>query len=89
MTLTCDITDGRPTKVIKPVTWNKGGKPLPSSTRYQLSDKNLTINSLDHMLDDGHYSCAAENDAGGGDFGATFQLLVKCKYTLSVNSLVI
>ena len=82
MTLTCDITDGRPTKVIKPVTWNKGDKPLPSSSRYQLRDKDLTITSLNHTQDDDHYSCAAENDAGVGDFGEMFQLLVHCKYNI-------
>ena len=83
MELTCDITDGRPT-VIKHVTWQKGDKTLPTSGHYVLSEKNkvLTISSLDHTVDDGHYSCAAENEAGMGDFCAKFHLQVKCKCAL-------
>ena len=77
MTMTCDITDGRPI-VIKKVTWQKGDKTLPASSHYQLSDKVLTIRSLNHTLDDGQYSCAAQNDAGMGDFSAKFHLRVNC-----------
>ena len=55
---------------------------ISTHSRYQLSDLDLTIRSLDHTLDDGHYSCAAENDAGMGDFSATFHLLVNCKYNI-------
>ena len=53
---------------------------LPTSNRYNLSGRVLIISSLDHTVDDGHYSCAAEIQAGMGDFGATFQLLINCKY---------
>ncbi|KAI0243147.1 hypothetical protein LSAT2_004781 [Lamellibrachia satsuma] len=63
MTLTCDITDGNPIDVIKNVIWRNGDKTL-SSGRYHVSGRNLTISSLDHTLDDGQYSCAAENEAG-------------------------
>ena len=75
----CDIKDGRPINDIKKVTWKKGDKTLPTSSHYQLSDKVLTIRSLDHTVDDGHYSCAAQNEAGMGDFSAKFHLLVNCK----------
>ena len=88
MKLTCDITDGRPT-VIKNVIWQKGDKTLPTSSHYGLSEKNkvLTIRSLSHTVDDGHYSCAAENEAGMGDFCAKFHLLVKCKCALFLNGM--
>ena len=81
MTLTCDITDGNPIDVIKNVIWQNGDKTL-SSGHYHVSGRNLTISSLDHTLDNGQYSCAAENEAGMGDFSATFQLLVNCELTL-------
>ena len=84
VTLTCDITDGRPT-VIKHVTWKKGDETLPTSTRYQYGDKDLTISSLSHTLDDGHYSCAAKNKAGTGSFSAKFHLLVNCKLAFIFN----
>ena len=80
ITLTCDITDGRPQNDIKSVTWKKGDNTLTTSGRYQLSDNKLTISSLDHTVDNGHYSCAAENEAGRGDFSATFHLQINCKY---------
>ena len=79
ITLTCHVNDGRPKNDIKKVTWKKGENTLTTSGRYQLSDNKLTISSLDHTVDDGHYSCAAENEAGRGDFSAKFHLLVKCK----------
>ena len=81
--MTCDIINGRPT-IIKQVTWKKGNKALPTSSHYKLSDKGkvLTISSLSHTLDDGSYSCAAENDVGMGFFSAKFQLLVNCKCAL-------
>ena len=53
---------------------------LPTSNRYKLSERVLTISSLDHTVDDGHYSCAAQNEAGMGDFSAKFQLQINCKY---------
>ena len=81
MTLTCDITDGNPIDIIKNVIWQNGDTTL-SSGRYHVSGRNLTISSLNHTLDDGQYSCAAENEAGMGDFSATFQLLVNCELTL-------
>ena len=81
MTMTCDITDGRPTTITQ-MTWKKGNTTLHNSNHYQLSDKVLTISSLDHSLDDGHYSCAAKNDAGMGHFSSTFHLLVNCKCAL-------
>ena len=82
MTLTCDITDGRPTSDIKRVTWKKGHLTLPTSGRYSLSDndKVLEISSLNHTMDDGNYSCAAQNEAGMGEFGVQLHLLVNCKY---------
>ena len=82
VTLTCDITDGRPTNDIKKVTWKKGDETLPTSSRYKLSDsdKVLRISPLNHAVDDGHYSCAAENEAGMGAFGAKFHLQIQCKY---------
>ena len=79
MTLTCHITDGRPRIVIQNVKWQKGDKTLPLSDHYQLSNSVLRICSLNHTVDDGHYSCAAQNEAGTGDFGAEFHLLVNCK----------
>lgn len=82
VTLTCSVTDSRPQNVVKLVTWKKGSTVISTHSRYQLSDLDLTICSLDHTLDDGHYSCAAENDAGMGDFSATFHLLVNCKYNI-------
>ena len=82
MTLTCDVTDGNPRDDIKHVTWKKGDKTLPTSGRYTLSDKVLTIRSLNHTVDDGHYSCAAQNEAGMGDFSAKFHLLGNCKSDL-------
>lgn len=84
-TLTCDITDGRPHDGIKKFAWKKGSTAISSSSsRYQLSDNNLIISSLDRTLDEGHYSCAAENDAGMGHFSATFHLLVNCEYSIYV-----
>ena len=80
MTLTCDVTDGNPRDDIKRVTWKKGVKTIPTSNRYQLSGRDLTIRSLNHTLDDGLYSCAAENEVGMGDFSAQFQLKISCKY---------
>ena len=53
---------------------------LPTSNRYKLSGRILTISSLDYTVDDGHYCCAAEIQAGMGDFGAKFQLQINCKY---------
>ena len=79
ITLICDVKDGRPINDIKKVTWNKGDKTLTTSSHIQLSDNKLIISSLDHTLDDGHYSCAAENEVGRGDFSARFHLLVNCK----------
>ena len=78
MTLTCDVTDGRPNNVTK-VTWKKGGTNITPSGPYQLSGRDLTISSLDHSRDDGNYSCAAQNAAGTGGFSAKFPLLVNCK----------
>ena len=88
MKLTCDITDGSPT-VITNVIWQKGDQTLSTSSHYRLSEKNkvLTISSLDHTVDDGHYSCAATNEAGRGDFNATFHLLVKCKCALILSGM--
>ena len=82
MTLTCDITDGNPKDDIKRVTWKKGENTLSTSSRYQFGDqhKTLTISQLNHTLDDGHYSCAAQNEAGTGNFSAKFHLQMKCKY---------
>ena len=79
MTLTCDVTEGNPGGYNKPVTWRRGDVVLHSSSRHQLSDNKLTISSLDHTVDDGHYSCAAQNEAGTGDFSAKFQLQIHCK----------
>ena len=81
VTLTCDVTDGNPRGNIKQMTWRKGDTMLPTSIRYTLSDKGkfLRISTLYHTLDDGLYSCAAQNDAGMGDFSANFHLLVNCK----------
>ena len=83
VTLTCDITDGRPRDDIKKVTWNKGDMTLSPSTssHYTLSDndKVLTISSLDHTVDDGNYSCAATNAAGMGDFSEKVRLQISCK----------
>ena len=79
MTLTCDVTEGRPSEYNKPVTWKKGNTLISSSGRYQLKDNKLTISSLHHTLDDGHYSCVARNAAGEGKFSTTFDLLVNCK----------
>ena len=76
--LICHVNDGRPKNDIKKVTWKKDDKTLPTSSRYQLSDKVLTIRSLDHTVDDGHYSCAAENEAGMGDFSGNFNLQINC-----------
>ena len=81
MTLTCDVTVGRPSDYNKLVTWKKGNTVI-SSDRYIISDNDMTISSLDRYLDDGHYSCAAENDAGMGDFSETFHLVVNCKYNI-------
>ena len=72
----------RPSEYNKPVTWIKGNTVISTSGRYHLMNNDLTISSLDHTLDDGHYSCAAENDAGKGNFGVTFQLLVNSKYNI-------
>ncbi|KAI0236794.1 hypothetical protein LSAT2_012662 [Lamellibrachia satsuma] len=74
LTLTCDITDGRPRDDIKRVTWKKGGQEVTSSGRNNLSDRDLTISSLDHSKDDGSYTCAAKNAAGMGGSGDAFQL---------------
>ncbi|KAK2178132.1 hypothetical protein NP493_561g01052 [Ridgeia piscesae] len=52
--------------------------------RHQLSDKVLEISSLNHTVDDGNYSCAAQNEAGRGDFSAKFHLLVNYKPVVSV-----
>ena len=82
VTLTCDVTDGNPGGYIKPVTWKKGDVVLHSSSHHQLSDKVLEISSLNHTVDDGNYSCAAQNEAGMGDFSAKFHLLVNCKCEL-------
>ena len=89
VTLTCDITDGRPRDDITKVTWKKGDKILSTSSHYTLSDKDkvLTISSLNHTLDDGHYSCAADNKAGNGAFSTKFHLLVNCKCTLVVSEI--
>ena len=78
VTLTCDVTDGRPSHVTK-VTWKKGSTKVTSG-HYQLSGRDLTISSLDHSRDNGNFSCAAQNAAGIGRFSAKFQLLVNCKY---------
>ena len=83
MTLTCDVTEGNPGGYNKPVTWKKGDVILHSSS-HQLSDNKLTISSLNHTVDDGNYSCAAENEAGTGDFSATFHVLINCKYFQSI-----
>ena len=83
MTLTCDITDGRPRDDIKRVTWKKGGQEVTSSGRNNISGRDLIISSLDHSKDDGSYTCAAENAAGMGGFGETLQLLINCKYELA------
>ena len=72
VTLTCVVTVGRPTNVIK-VTWKKDDKPLSSTAA------TLTISSADHSRDDGLYSCAAQNVAGTGDFSDTFDLQINCK----------
>ena len=81
VTLTCDVTDGRPRSDIKKVTWKKGDITLPTSGRYTLSDngKVLEISSLNHTVDDGNYSCAAQNEAGMGEIGVQLHLLVNCK----------
>ena len=79
VTLTCDITDGRPSNVIN-VLWKKGSTHIASSGPYQLSGRDLTIGSLDHSRDDGNYSCAAQNAAGTGGFSAKFSFIVNCKY---------
>ncbi|KAI0222648.1 hypothetical protein LSAT2_026088 [Lamellibrachia satsuma] len=76
-------SDGNPIDVIKNVIWRNVDKTL-SSGRYHVSGRNLKISSLNHTLDDGNYSCAAENEAGMGDFRATFELLVNFKPTVSV-----
>ena len=79
MTLTCDITDGRPRNDIKSVTWKKGGQEVTSSGRNNISGTDLTISSLDHSKDDGSYTCAAENAVGMGGFGEPLQLQIYCK----------
>ena len=84
ITLTCDVTDGRPSHVIK-VTWKKGSTTITSSSPYQLSGQDLTISSLDHSRDDGNYSCAAQNVAGTGRFSTKFLLLVNCKCSLALS----
>ena len=78
--LTCNVRDGRP-RNITTVTWKKGDTTLHTTSRYTLSDYHtvLDINSLNHTLDDGHYSCAARNEAGMGHFSAKLHLLVNCK----------
>ena len=78
--LTCDITDSTNPRDVMKVIWRKGDVTLPTSNRYKLSGRVLTISSLDHTVDDGHYSCAAEIQAGMGDFSAKFQLQINCKY---------
>ncbi|KAI0229368.1 hypothetical protein LSAT2_020224 [Lamellibrachia satsuma] len=83
VTLTCDITDGRPSNVIN-VLWKKGSTHIASSGPYQLSGRDLTIGSLDHSRDDGNYSCAAQNAAGTGGFSAKFSLLVNYNPSVSV-----
>ena len=83
LTLTCDITDGRPRNDINSVTWKKGGQEVTSSGRNNISGRDLTISSLDHSKDDGSYTCAAENTAGIGGFCETLQLLINCKYELA------
>ncbi|KAK2175072.1 hypothetical protein NP493_754g01006 [Ridgeia piscesae] len=89
VTLTCDITDGRPRSDIKKVTWKKGDITLPTSGRFTLSDndKVLEISSLNHTVDDGHYSCAAHNEARMGDFSVKLHLLVNFKPSVSVETL--
>ena len=82
VTLTCDITDGRPRDDIKRVTWKKAGQEVTSSDKNNLTGRDLTISSLDHSKDDGSYTCAAENAAGMGGFGEALQLHVLCKYSL-------
>ena len=84
MTLTCTVIDGRPLNVITKMIWKKGDTIFTPSSRYKLSDsdKELTINPLDHSQDDAYFSCAAENAAGRGSYSATFQLLVHCKYSV-------
>ena len=86
VTLTCNITDGRPRNDTKSVTWKKGHMTLPSSSHYTPSDngKVLTISSLNHTVDDGNYSCAATNDAGMGNFSAKFQLQINCKCNIYI-----
>ena len=79
MTLTCDITDGRPRDDIKRVTWKKGGQEVTTSGQTSISGRDLTISSLDHSKDDGSYTCAAENAAGMGRFGEALQLQINCK----------
>ena len=72
VTLTCEVTDGRPRDVSE-VTWMKDNTPLSST------GTTLTISSADHSMHDGLYSCAAKNVAGTGDPGATFHLQINCK----------
>ena len=79
VTLTCDITDGRPRDDIKRVTWKKGGQEITSSGQINLTGRDLTISSLEHSKDDGSYTCAAENFAGMGVFGEALQLQINCK----------
>ncbi|KAI0215030.1 hypothetical protein LSAT2_032949 [Lamellibrachia satsuma] len=69
VTLTCEVTDGKPRDVSK-VTWKKDNTPLsPAGTT-------LTISSADHSTHDGFYSCAAKNVAETGDPSATFHLQI-------------
>ncbi|KAK2174672.1 hypothetical protein NP493_781g00014 [Ridgeia piscesae] len=84
----CRHSNTRPRDDITKVTWKKGDKPLNISSRYTLgdNDKVLTISSLNHTVDDGHYSCAAQNEAGRGDFSAKVHLLVNYKPTVAVNT---
>ncbi|KAI0212429.1 hypothetical protein LSAT2_002670 [Lamellibrachia satsuma] len=86
VTLTCDITDGRPRDDIKRVTWKKGGQEVTSSGRNNISGRDLTISSLDHSDDDGSYTCAAENAAGMGESSEALQLDIQYKPTMSVET---
>ena len=89
VTLTCDITGGRPRDVIKRVTWKKDGKEFTFSGQISITGRDLTISSFGHSKDDGSYTCAAENAAGMGGSGDAFQLNVLCKYSLHLKSFIL
>ena len=67
----CDIMDANPSPTS--YSWRRGPDVLPAENNKQLE---LT---LDREIDDGDYTCRAQNTPGWGDYGQALALKVWCE----------